>query len=451
MQLISPEAPGFTGPSELPDSSSIRLMTVAVSAPATGLAVGEPLGDAERVERLGALEDLKAAACAAQAVLAAELDASRRAQEAARGVPASERGRGVGAEVALARHESPHAGGKLLGLGKALVGEMPHTLDALRSGALSEWRATLLVRETACLTREDRTIVDRELAGTPRAAAALGRMGTRAIVAAARKVAYRLDAQAVVDRSARAAGDRFVSLRPAPDCMAVLTTLLPVAQGVAAYAALKAEADSARAAGDPRTRGQVMADALVTRITGQESAERVPVCVNLVMDADALLGTGTGIGAGTGSGTGTADLSAPGAGSVGPIPAAVAARILGAAPDHGRWIRRLFTRPTTGQLVAAESRQRCFPAGIAQLVALIHPTCRNPWCDAPVAQTDHVRDRAKGGRTALSNAQGLCQACNLTKSLPGWHATPTGQGTGPPTAITTHTPTGHTYTSGSEP
>ena len=269
MQLVSPEAPGFTGPSELPDSSSIRLMTVAVSAPATGLAVGEPLGDAERVERLGALEDLKAAACAAQAVLAAELDASRRAQEAARGVPASERGRGVGAEVALARHESPHAGGKLLGLGKVLVGEMPHTLDALRSGALSEWRATLLVRETACLTREDRTIVDRELAGTPRAAAALGRMGTRAIVAAARKVAYRLDAQAVVDRSARAAGDRFVSLRPAPDCMAVLTTLLPVAQGVAAYAALKAEADTARAAGDPRTRGQVMADALVTRITGQ--------------------------------------------------------------------------------------------------------------------------------------------------------------------------------------
>ena len=101
--------------------------------------------------------------------------------------------------------------------------------------------------------------------------------------------------------------------------------------------------------------------------------------------------------------------------------------------------------------MAAESRQRCFPAGIAQLVALIHPTCRNPWCDAPVAQTDHVRDRAKGGRTALSNAQGLCQACNLTKSLPGWHATPTGQGNGPPTAITTHTPTGHTYTSGSEP
>ena len=140
----------------------------------------------------------------------------------------------MSAEVALARRESPHAGGRLLGLGKALVREMPHTLEALRNGAISEWRATLLVRETACLTREDRETVYRELAGTAQAAADLGRMGTRAIVAAARRAAYRLDRQAVVDRSARAADDRFVSLRPAPDCMAVLTALLPVAQGVAA-------------------------------------------------------------------------------------------------------------------------------------------------------------------------------------------------------------------------
>ena len=77
-----------------------------------------------------------------------------------------------------------HAGGRLLGLGKALVREMPPTLEALRHGAISEWRATVLVRETACLTCQDRETVDRELAGTAQAAADLGRMGTRAIVAA---------------------------------------------------------------------------------------------------------------------------------------------------------------------------------------------------------------------------------------------------------------------------
>lgn len=165
------------------------------------------------------------------------------------------------------------------------------------------------------------------------------------------------------------------------------------------------------------------------------------MCVNLVLDADALLGSGEGV----------AEVSAPGAGSVGPIPAAVASRILEAAPEQGRWIRRLFIRPATGQLVAAESRQRCFRAGVARLVALIHPTCRTPWCDAPVAQVDHVRDRSKGGRTALGNAQGLCQACNLTKSLPGWRASPIGEGFGPPVAIVTTTPTGHVYTSESGP
>lgn len=440
-QLVGPEDPAFEGTWEQPDAASTALLARVMGESSTGLALGVPLADAERIDRLSALEDLKAAASAAQALLASELDASRRMAEAARGMPAPEQGRGVAHEVALARRESPHAGGKLLGLGKALVREMPHTFAALRSGAVSEWRATLLVRETACLTREDRAAVDRELAGTPQAAAELGRMGTRALIAAAQRVAYRLDPHAVVDRSSRAARDRYVSLRPAPDCMAQLTTLVPVAQGVAAYAALKAEADAARAAGDVRTRSQVMADVLVARVTGQESSSAVPVCVNLVMNADALLGTGAG----------TAEVSAAGAGSVGPVPAAVAARMLEAAPGDGRWIRRLFTRPASGQLVAAESRQRCFPAGVAHLVALVHPTCRTPRCDAPAVHTDHVVDRAKGGPTALSNAQGLCEACNYVKSLPGWRASPVGEGTGPPVAVVTTTPTGHVYESGRGP
>lgn len=440
-QVVGPEVPVFEGDLEQPDAPSIALLARVLGRSGTGLALGVPLADAERIDRLSALEDLKAAASAAQALLASELDASRRVAEAARGVPATDQGRGVAHEVALARRESPHAGGRLLGLGKALVREMPHTLEALRSGAISEWRATLLVRETACLTREDRATVDRELAGTPEAAAELGRKGTRAIVAAAQRIAYRLDPQAVVDRSSRAARDRHVSLRPAPDCMARISALVPVAQGVAAYAALKAEADAARAAGDPRTRGQVMADALVARVTGQESAESVSVCVNLTMDADAFFG----------SGDGAADVSAPGAGSVGPVPAAIAARILGAAPQQGRWVRRLFIRPTSGQLVSAESRQRRFPAAIAQLVALVHPTCRTPWCDAPAVHTDHVVDHAKGGSTALSNAQGLCEACNHAKSLPGWRASPVGEGNGPPVAVLTTTPTGHVYESGRGP
>ncbi|GAP54887.1 hypothetical protein AHiyo6_14520, partial [Arthrobacter sp. Hiyo6] len=66
-------------------------------------------------------------------------------------MPATDLGKDVAAQIALARRESPARGSRLLGLAKALMTEMPHTLAALQSGELNEWRATLLVRETACL------------------------------------------------------------------------------------------------------------------------------------------------------------------------------------------------------------------------------------------------------------------------------------------------------------
>ena len=172
---------------------------------------------------------------------------------------------GIGAQIALARRESPAKGSRLLGLAKALVTEMPHTLAALETGQLNEWRATLLVRETACLTAADRAAVDEELAADT---GTLAGAGDRRLVAAARTAAYRLDPRSVTERAAHAATERHVSLRPAPDTMCHLTALLPVAQGVAVYTALTRHADTLRTAGDPRTRGQAMADALVERTTG---------------------------------------------------------------------------------------------------------------------------------------------------------------------------------------
>ena len=48
--------------------------------------------------------------------------------------------------------------------------------------------------------------------------------------------------------------------------MTYVTALLPVAQGVGVYAALKRAADTTF---DDRSRGQVMADTLVERVTGR--------------------------------------------------------------------------------------------------------------------------------------------------------------------------------------
>ena len=123
-------------------------------------------------------------------------------------------------------------GGRHLGFAKALVHEMPHTLEC---GALSEWRATLIVRESACLDVEDRRRLDADLCAD---VTKLDGMGDARVAAAAKEIACRLDVQAVVDRAAKAEADRTVTIRLAPDTMTYVTALLLVAKGVGVYAAL---------------------------------------------------------------------------------------------------------------------------------------------------------------------------------------------------------------------
>ena len=154
--------------------------------------VDRSLSDADRIDRLSALEQVKAACAAAQARITADFaesqaevaaawqrrarkcadddddfDGWRAAREQARRAtvdstvadsgssPRSRRrGRGarevgVAGQVALARRVSPSRGVRHLALALALVHHLPSTLAALEVGALSEWRAELVVRETA--------------------------------------------------------------------------------------------------------------------------------------------------------------------------------------------------------------------------------------------------------------------------------------------------------------
>ncbi len=381
------------------------------------------VGDAERIEQIRLLEELKSAAAAAQAVVTADFAASQRAQQRAAGVPEQDLGKGVAAQVALARRETPHQGSRHLGLAQALVHEMPATMTALRTGATSEWRATVVARETACLTREDRKVADSELAGR------LAHLSDRQVEAAARTVAYRLDPHAFTARSQGAARDRRVTLRPAPDTMSRLCGFLPVPQGVAAYAALMRHADGLKAAGDQRSRGQIMADTLVERITGQATAVAVPVEVELVMTEGSLL---------------RGDDEPAHIVGLGPVPAPMARDLLRDS-DADVWLRRVFTRPDDGSLVAMESRRRLFPDGLRRLIVLRDQTCRTPWCGAPIRHSDHVTAVEAGGVTSADNGQGLCVACNHTKQVPGWRARPGPDGAGRTVQITT--PTGHVYVS----
>ena len=384
------------------------------------------------IARIGALERLKSAAAAAQARAAAAFEEVRKAAESDAGVPARRRGRGVAAEIALARQDSPARGSRHLGFAKALVDEMPHTLAALEGGILSEWRATLIVRESACLDLEDRRTLDTEMCGDP---ARLIGLGDRRIAAESRAIAYRLDPHAVVDRAVRAERERTVTIRPAPDCMTYLTALLPLAQGVSVYAALKRAADTC---GDGRGRGQVMADTLVERVTGRSAAVATPVAVDLVLSDESLL-------AGGGS-----PATVPG---YGPIPAQVARHLIAdAAADRSSraTLRRLYRHPRSGALVAMESRSRNFPSGLAKFIALRDGTCRTPYCDAPIRHIDHATPASRGGPTSADNGNGRCEACNYAKESAGWRTSASAGEDGTHAVVIT-TPTGATHHSTAPP
>jgi hypothetical protein len=241
--------------------------------------------------------------------------------------------------------------------------------------------------------------------------------------------------------------DRRVSLRPAPETMSRLTGFLPVAQGVAAYAALCRAADSKIAEGDARGRNQIMADTLVERITGQSRADDVPVEINLVMTDQALFAAETSASdRRRASEDAGADEPAHLAG-YGPIPAELARNLVFKPPGTTpMWLRRLFREPRHGELVAMESNRRLFSAGQRRFLRLRDQCCRTPWCEAPIRHADHITPVEHGGRTAVRNGDGQCAACNFAKQAPGWSATPEPTDSGEHRFALT-TPTGHQYRS----
>lgn len=398
------------------------------------LATGDGAGmsDAERIDFLRAAEELKCVAEGAQAQVTLEFEASQRSEQARGGVRAERQGRGVAAQIGLARRASHHRGVRMVHLAQRLR-EMPETFAGLRSGRITELKASIITRVTECLTPEVREKVDLAIAGDPEW---LESLGERELEAEVSKLAYRFDPQSFVKRAAAASEDRRVTARPAPDTMMRLTALLPVVQGVTTYAALRKWAVVQKAAGDPRPLNQLMADRLVELVTGQVVADGTPVRAD-VQIADATL-------------VGMDD--EPGwVSGYGPIPADVARHLIRLAHLQGlATLRRLYTHPKTGRLVAMESRSTAFPDGLAELMGLRDQgRCRNSWCDAPVRDSDHARSKAEGGVTSYMNGQGLCEACNIAKEALGWRARPRPGPAGHRDihTIETTTPTGHVYVS----
>jgi len=106
----------------------------------------------------------------------------------------------------------------------------------------------------------------------------------------------------------------------------------------------------------------------------------------------------------------------------GPIPAALARQLACAAASAGAagagdshdtdvtdatraraWVRRLLTDPIDGTVTSIDTRRRRFSGALATLIRLRDQVCRDPYCDAPIRDLDHLHDYAQGGSTTAEN------------------------------------------------
>ena len=225
--------------------------------------------DAVRIDRIALLEKLRAATAALQAAETVRFAQSQVAEQLVADVHPTAVGRGIAEQIGLACRISPVVAARRLNTARALCLELSDTYSQLAAGELSERVAETVVAETRHLDPETRRQVDAQLQS-----AGISRMGFKAAVGCVRKTAYEADREGYVQRGRTERHHRRVGVRPAPDTMAVLTGYLPVEQGIACYAALQRHADGIVATGDTRTRGQIMADTLVERLTGQAAARR---------------------------------------------------------------------------------------------------------------------------------------------------------------------------------
>lgn len=367
--------------------------------------------------RIEAIKSLDRAVRAAQAEQIGQIIELHRERAALMGLGHGDPTLSVIGEIAMARNIGPGAASTQVQLAIAMA-HLPKVFELFRTGVISEATARAVATETASLAVDHFPLADHELATK------LPGLTTTGAKHAAARIVISIDAEAARVRADRNRADQRVTLCPETDGVATLIIRGPAEQLLAVHKTLDDWATGLRATGDPRTRGQIMVQTIVERVTGLTHADDVNVEVNLVMDAQTLFGDGDT----------PVDLD-----GYGPIAPDVAEDLIARA--KATTIRRLLTDPVDGSLAVREPRRRFFTPTTKSYIRTRDKTCRQPGCDLKIRDADHILDHQFGGESTADNAQGLCKRSHTMKHLPGWIVTGDGK-------ITTwRTPTGHEYTS----
>lgn len=400
--------------------------THAVVDPLPETAPGSPQ---EALAVLAGIDQLRSALLALDATWQVTAEQRIREADAAREVATEEQARGAAHEMALARRVSPSTSSLSLAGARRLVVQLPAVHALLAEGRLPEPTVLALTRALDGAEPGACAAVDQWVRDDP---GHLDGLGSRRTTRLVRELCQQVDPQDSRRRAEHAARARHVTMTPLGDGMARLTATLRVLDAAAVMHALGTAAEAQQAAGARDHHGALQADRLVAAIVDGPAAgadrptSRARLDVGVVITDRALLGREDG----------TECAQIPGYGTV---PAHIVTDTLrgrppGSITQHGEsWnrdehpdehtaavFRRLYTHPSTGELVAMESTARAFPVGLARMIRWRDQTCRAPWCNAQIRHLDHIPAHAAGGPTSYGNGQGLCARCNYLREHGPW-------------------------------
>lgn len=316
-------------------------------------------------------------------------------------------------DFSLITRRSPHMAGRTLASAQRLLEVLPRMLEALRTGKISSDTAYAVAGAAAGLAPEIAREVDRCL---DQRLPEFDGAGTRRWQDAVATIAGELDPEGAMLRHRKAHKERHITMTPGQNGMATLSARLAAVDAARIHKRFSLEAERRRAAGAREGHGAAMADAFTDTLLGKDGSAIEPgiLDIGLIITDRALFRPDSGD---------TAHLE-----GYGPVPAEAVREQLRAVttdpedlvddpfgadgPAVRAEIRRLYTHPTTGELVAMDSTARAFPPAMKRFLTWRDTSCRGPFCNAASRQSDHIVPVSRGGPTSLDNGQDTCAHCN---------------------------------------
>ena len=325
-------------------------------------------------------------------------------------------------ELACALRIPERAAENLVGQSQMLVNDLPLTLRALGTGAITWRHATVMVDHANSL--------DTEAAGAFEAAVVsyAASLTVAKFDRKARLYRERMHPESIEARHATAIETRSLDLQPARDGMAWLTAYLPavVAQGI--YNRATDMALKQQSAAETRTLTQLRVDLFAELLLdgGLQSGADAGIRPRVLITVPALTLLGR------------SDEPAVLEG-YGPIDIDTARALAAAAPSF----TRLLTHPETGAVLSVGRTSYAVPADLRTWLRVRDGTCRFPGCSraARNCDVDHTDDWQWGSATNHDNLAHLCRAHHRVKHQTQWGARQRGAG-----VIEWTSPTGHVYT-----